>query len=687
MKKICLMAVLIVTTHLAEAQIDRTKAPQPSPAREIKIGEYQTFTLKNGLQVFVVENHKLPRVRFSISLKNDPILEGGKAGYVTLAGDLLGTGTKTRSKVQLDEEVDFIGANLTTSSTGISASSLSKHIPQLLELMADVLYNPAFSQTELDKLKTQTLSAISAEKDDPDAIANHVREALVYGKNHPYGEIATETSVNSITLEDCKKYYATYFKPNNAYLIIVGDMDLKNAKMASEKYFSRWIPGEVKNPIFAQPQPPGKTFVALVDRPSSVQSVIHISYPVDLKTGTVEAIKARVTNQILGGGSSDRLFLNLREKHGYTYGAYSQLISDPLVGNFNASASVRNAVTDSSVHELIFELKRIVNESVTDKELQDAKASIEGAFGRSLENPQTIAGFALNTAKFNLPKDYYNNYLKSVDAVTVADVQTTAKKFIQPEKAYILVVGKCSEIADKLKPYGEIRYYDIEGNNYAPSKTSSLPAGLKGEKVMSNYIEAIGGRDRLLAIKSLKMNYKSNLNGMDLTMSVIKKEPNKSVLEISANGMVFQKVICDGKDISISAMGQKRPIDEKTRENTIYKSAVIPELSLASAKANLTGMESVDGVEAYVVELILPSGGKSMVYFDATTGLKIQEVETQEGPQGNVSSVISYLDYKEVNGIKFPHTVIQHQGPMNLKLEILNIDVNPVVDDSIFKLE
>jgi zinc protease len=687
MKKINLAIVLTFLSMALQAQVDRTKAPKPSAAREIKIGEYQSFTLKNGLQVFVVENHKLPRVQFTLELKNDPLLEGDKAGYVSIAGDLLGTGTKTKTKAQLDEEVDFIGASLNTSSGGIFASSLTKHTARLLELMTDVLYNPAFSQDELDKLKTQTLSGITAGKDNPNAIAANVRGALVYGKGHPYGEITTEKSVGSITLNDCKNYFNTYFKPGNAYLVIVGDVDFKTAKVLAEKYFIKWTVGEVKTQTFVKPTEPIKTFVGLVDRPTSVQSVINISYPVELKSGSMDAIKARVTNQILGGGFSARLNQNLREKHGYTYGSNSQLSADHLIGNFNASASVRNEVTDSSVFELLNELKRISLEPVTEKELSDAKASISGAFGRSLESPQTIANFAVNTAKYNLPKDYYNNYLKSIDAVTIADVQATAKKFIKPDNAYIVVVGKGSEVADKLKRFGEIRYYDIEGNNYVPSKTTPLPAGLTAEKVIANYIESIGGIKKLTEVKSIKTSYKANAMGMEVNMTVTKKTGNRSVLEISGNGMTFQKVVCNGKDVSITAMGQKPPVDANLKEKTIYESAIIPELVPGASKATLIGIESVEGAEAYAIELVHPSGAKCTLYYDRKTGLKTQELESMEGPQGNVTSTTKYLDYKEVNGIMIPQTVSQNQGPMSFKFEMIKVEINPLVEDSLFKLD
>lgn len=688
MRHIVYIACVLMASIASYAQVDRTKAPKPAAAREIKIGDYQTFTLKNGLQVFVVENHKLPRVQFSIQLKNDPILEGEKAGYVQMAGSLIGTGTKTKTKAQLDEEIDFIGATLSTSASSIFASSLSKHSDKLLDLMTDVLYNPAFSQAEMDKLKTQTLSGLASGKDNPNVIASNVRRALVYGKEHTYGEVSTEQTVGAITLEDCKNYFNTYFKPNNAYLIIVGDIDLKTAKSVSEKYFTKWAAGEVKNPTYKVPQAPAKTIVALVDRPTSVQSVINIGYPLDLKVGTPDVIKTRVTNQILGGGFSARLMQNLREKHGYTYGANSQLSSDNLVGNFNASASVRNEVTDSSVMEFMNELKRIVNEPVTEQELAAAKASISGAFGRSLESPQTIASFALNTAKYNLPKDYYNNYLKAIDAVTIADVQATAKKYIRPDNAYIVVVGKGADVAEKLKKFGDVKYYDINGNNYIPSKSADLPAGLTAEKVISNYLEALGGSAKVKEVKSLKTVMKGSIQGNEITITITQKE-NKAVIETAVMGNVMSKQIMDGKEVAVQAMGQKMPVDAMSRELALFEASIVPELSIAAlgVKANLKSIENIDGKEVVVIEYLFPSGGKGFSYFDKTTNLKVQYIKEFKGPQGTVSAPTKLDNYKEVKGVKFPHTTTQSIGPMSLKLEVTSIEVNPVVDDAIFKIQ
>jgi len=689
MNKIIIILLALVC-GIAHAQVDRTKAPKPAPAREIKIGDYQTFTLKNGLQVFVVENHKLPRVQFSLQLKNDPILEKEKTGYVELTGQLIGTGTTTRSKAQLDEEVDFIGATLNTSWNGIFSASLTKHRDKLLELMSDVLFNPAFSADELTKLKTQKQSELASDKDDPSAIMANVRTSLVYGKDHTYGEIETEKTIEAFTLDDCKNYFNTYFKPNNAYLVVVGDIDLKTATAAAEKYFGKWTQGPVTNPTYTQPQPPASTYVALVDRPNSVQSVISIAYPVNLKTGSQEAIRARVLNQVLGGSFSARLMQNLREAHGYTYGASSALTSDFLIGQFQAGASVRNEVTDSSVFEFMNELNRIVNEPVSDNELMAAKASIAGAFGRSLESPQTIATFAVNTAKYNLPKDYYNNYLKSIDAVSVADVQATAKQYILPGKAHVIVVGKGSEIADKLKKFGTVKYFDIYGNEAAPAKAAKkLPEGLTADKVITSYIDAIGGLKKIQAAKSSKVVYKASFQGNEVLMITTKKDPFKMHLEIKVGPQAMQTIVSDGKNVSMTQMGMASPLSDKDKEAALYGAALIEETTIAvvGAKTTLVGIEELEGKDAYVVEIALPKGEKQTNYYDTQTGLKVQQVTVQEGPDGKVSTAIKFFDYKDYSGIKFPGSFTLPFGPITLKFEATEVVLNPKVDEAIFKVQ
>ncbi len=294
--------VLLLFPNVLKSQIDRTRAPEPGPAPEIRISDYKTFTLKNGLQVFLVENHKIPRVSYSLLLDIKPFAEGDSLGYTSIAGQLLGTATTTRTKDQIDEEIDFIGASVNTSSGSLSGSAIKKHNEKLLEIMSDILLYPVFNQDELDKVKKQTISGLAYNKTDPAAISDVVSDALFYGKDHPYGEVTTKATVNSVTVKMCEDYYGTYFKPNIAYLAIVGDLNLREAKKLTKKYFGGWVPGEVPSKQYPTPEAPVSRQVSIVDRPVAVQSVITVGYPVEYTLGTDDYIKARVMNILLGGG-------------------------------------------------------------------------------------------------------------------------------------------------------------------------------------------------------------------------------------------------------------------------------------------------------------------------------------------------------------------------------------------------
>ncbi len=421
--------MLLLVAQVAFGQEDfRKGSPKPGPAPKIELGKAEQFTMKNGLKVIVVENHKLPRVSFQVFVDVPPILEGELTGNAGLAGQLLTKGTTTRSKSQIDETVDFMGASINSSESGVSGSCLSRYSDQLLEVMADVLLNPTFPAEEFDKVKKQSISALAQDKDDPNAIAENVARAVNNGKNHPYGEVVSEKTLEKITVEKCKEYYQTYFKPNISYLIITGDISLSDAKKKAAKYFEGWKQGDVKKANFSTPQKPASTQVDFVDKAGAVQSVINVTYPIELKNGAADAIKASVMNTILGSYFGSRLMQNLREAKAYTYGARSVLAPDPVIGYFNAYASVRNEVTDSAIVQFLAELNRLRNEAVPADELSMVKNVMTGNFARSLEDPATVARYALNIARFNLPADYYANYLKNLSMVTAEDIKAMAAK-------------------------------------------------------------------------------------------------------------------------------------------------------------------------------------------------------------------------------------------------------------------
>lgn len=687
MNRYIIIILLLFVTFPAWSQLDRSKKPEPGPAPEINLEEAETFTLSNGMKVFVVENHKLPRVSFSLVLDNDPILEQENAGYVSMAGQLLRNGTQSKTKAELDEAVDFLGASLSTYSSGAYASSLSKHADKVMALMAEVVLQPSFPEDELEKLKKQTLSALAANKDDANVIASEVAQVLRFGKDHPYGEIVTEESVENIDIEEIKNYYTTYFRPNNAYFAVVGDISKKEAEKLVIKYFGKWEKGNVPSATYPIPKAPDQTIVALVDRPNAVQSVITVTYPLELKPGQPDVIKSAVMNHVLGGSFSSRLNMNLREKNGYTYGANSAISSDKLVGSFRASASVRNEVTDSAIVQFLYELENIKKQNVTEEELQNVKNYISGSFGRSLENPATIANFAINIDRYGLPKDYYVNYLKNIEAVTLEDVHQMAEKYIRPEQAYIVVVGKGSEIEDRIKHFGKLQHYDIYGNPYTPEKTAEIPVGLTAGKVIENYIAALGGKENLSKVKDVRMTLTASMQGNSIEINQIIKSPNKSLSEVKMGAMVLQKEVYNGKEAAVYQMGQQVPMTEEQLKEYAYKSVMFPELEYEKwgVEPNLKGVEKVEGVDAYVLEVTLPTGTNATQYYSVDTGLKIKESMGMSTPQGTVQQNISYADYEEKGGVKFPMKVTL--SPPGISATVQSLEVNAGVDDKVFSVE
>ena len=678
MKKFALgIGIMLLATGITFAQVDRSKLPASGPAPEIKIGEAETFTLANGLKVFVVKNTKLPRVSFTLVLERDPILEGDKAGLSTFIGDMMMGGTKNRTKDQLDQEIDFIGASLSASATSVSVSSLKKHQGKVLDLMADVLFNPVFPQPELDKLKKQSLTGLATTKDDPQAISSRLSRAVLYGKNHPYGESQTEQTTKNITLEDVKGYYATYFKPNIAYLAIVGDIDKAEAQKVVNQYFGAWKKGVV--PTFTYPMPvrAAKQAVALVDRSSSVQSVIDVTQPVAMKIGDADYISSRLLNQILGGGSASRLFMNLREDKGFTYGAYSSIDADKLVGTISVSASVRSEVTDSAVYEFVYEIKNLVDKGVTQVELDKAKAELAGSFGRSLEQPGTVANFALNTARYNLPKDYYATYLQKLNSYTVADINATAKRLIEPDKFIITTVGNGAEIKAKLAQFGEVVEYDIMGE---PAKQLVADAAMTAEKVLENYLTAVGGADKVAAVKSAKISMDANVMGTPLTIAFVYDSQNgRYGQKLSIAGNVMQKTsLVNGKG-SMSVQGNTIEMAPAQLAEAQLNSYLFPE---AVYKANgytvsLDGLKDVDGKPAYKVIITAASGAKLINYYAQDSGLKIK----YENP---ASGDTYYGDYQAKNGVLLPMawTIKSPQIPVPLEAKVTSLELNVPITDA-----
>ena len=690
MKKFILMTALSLFMTATYAQIDRSKQPKPGPAPEINLKEPARFELNNGLKVLVVENHKLPRVRVQLTIDNPPILEGDKAGVSSLTGSMLGKGSKNIPKDDFYEEVDFLGATISVGNQSAFASSLSKYFPRILELLADAALNPDFTQEEFEKEKEKLLTGIKSEEKDVSAIANRVEAALAYGKNHPFGEITSEETVNNVTLMDVEQFYRSYFVPANAYLVVIGDVEFDNVKELVTKYFTPWSKAVPPSFTYSNPTDAQYNQINFVDVPNAVQSEVTIENITNLKMKDEDYLDALLANRILGGGSQARLFKNLREDKGYTYGSYSGIRDNkysPM--RFNAYAQVRNAVTDSAVVQILEEIDRMTSEPVSEQELSNAKAKYAGSFVMALEKPETVANYALNIETEDLPKDFYKTYLERLDAVTVEDVQKAAKKHLTTSNARVVVTGKGSDVMENLEKVTfkgktvPVLYYDKYANKTEkPNYEAEIPEGIDANAVLEKYIEAIGGKAKLDGVESYSMVAEAEMQGMKLELEMKKTTKDQFMQDVKVMGNSMSKQVLDGDSGYAVVQGQRKDLTPEEIEKIKEESSAFPELNyLVAGNVSLEGIEPVGDSKAYKLKI---SEGKT-AYYDVETGLKVQEVNTQEVQGQQMTSTLGYGDYQEVSGIKFPFKIMQSIGPQNFEFMVKEIKVNEGVEASDFK--
>jgi predicted Zn-dependent peptidase len=689
-RRIILLITALIISINVNAQLDRSIQPKGGPTPKIKLEKPQEFKLKNGVKVLVVENHKLPRVAYSLSIDNRPIIEGDKAGVTSLLGSILGNGTTTISKDEFNEEIDFLGASLNIGFSGGFASTLTRNNERVIELMADAVINPLLSEEEFNKEKDKLIEALKADKKSLDAIASRVGSALSYGKNHAYGEFITEETLNNITFEDVLEYHEKYFKPNNSYLVVIGDVNYKEIKSLISEKFGAWKKGKSHtDPLPELTANVNLTEINFIDLPTATQSSISVTNNVDLKMNDEDYHAALITNNILGGGGEGYLFKNLREDKGYTYGAYSSLGSSRYgVSRFTAGAKVRNVVTDSAVVEIIKEINRIKTENVDAELLKNAKAKYVGNFIRRIENPQVGAKYAVDIKLNDLPKDFYETYLEKINAVSAEDVKRVANKYFNyPNGTRIIVVGKGSDVADNLSENvgWPVTYFDHYANSIAkPVFNKAIPEGLTASQVMNNYIDAVGGRDLLESVNTLVFKAEVTIPGAPFRpqMTIKQMAPNKSStkMEVNMNGqkMTLMKSSFDGETGYIEQQGQRKAMDEKEIDKAKAVKGIFEELYYSEDEIELMSINSIDFKDAYKVKIT--EGEKvSYRYYGVDSGLLLS-VEEQDDNNNIVST--NYGDYRDIDGIKFPFsTEIPSQ---KLELNVTEILINEELKDSDF---
>jgi len=689
MKNIILSLSLLLLTGVAQAQLDRSIRPKAGPAPEVRIGDAESFVSSNGIKVFVVENHKLPVVSYSLQLDIYQKPEGDKTGASGMVGDLLKAGTVNKTKDEFNETLDAMGATLSVGQESIYMSSLKRHSDKLLALCGEMLTQARFPQAELNKLKKQTISGLATEVDDPQAMSRNITSILNYGKDHPYGEVMSEKTVENITLQDCKDYFNTYFRPNVAYMAVVGDITLAEAKQQIETHLGAWKRADVPVAKYPTPKVGQGAKVAIVNKSAAVQSVVNITYPINIKPSDPDYLKLKVANGILGGGSTGRLFQNLREKHAWTYGSYSSVRADLLEnsGRFSATANATTEATDSAVGAILDEMKAMRTELVTVEELQGRKNYMAGTFALGLEDPRTLASYAINIEKNKLPKDYYKNYLKNLEKVTREDVLAVSKKYIDPSIANVTVAGDKKSTYAGLSKFGPVTEYDLYGNEKVEVAATIVPVEITPSEVVNNYINAIGGTDKLLGVKDMHKRMKTEMQGMTIDISEVTKTPNKYLMEVTVMGQPVQKIAFDGQAGYIVMQGNKKEIEADKIAETKETAAMFPQLDYLkdSYKVSVNGGDVINDENCYQLEITPPSGNATTHFYSTETGLLVRAISQEEGQSGKITAITDYSDYKRVDGILIPHTIKQNAGPRKMVMKLDEIEINKGAEDGMFK--
>lgn len=695
----------VFTTTIGFGQLDRSIAPTPGPAPEISIADPVVFDLDNGMKVILSTNNKVPKVSFNIVMGSDPRLEGNKTGLSEIMGGLLLSGTTNRTKDELDFEKDFIGAQMFASSNSVYLNVMTKHLDKGLDLLVDVIQNANFPDNEFDRLKRQINSGLFAASSDANVMIDNIMSKVIFTDNHPYGEVVTEEHLENITREDIVQLYKQQFTPAGSYLVIVGDIEEEEAKKIANERFGSWEGGVPFEKEYHHGISPKGNRVAFAERPGAVQSVINIAFPVDILPGDDDQIKLEVLNSLFGGrGFSTRLIQNLREDKGYTYGAYSFLDVDRKGSYFYAHGSFRNEVTDSSIVQFLHELNRLTQEAPTDEELSLIKATMAGSFARSLENPRTIASFALNTYRNNLSEDYYKNYLKTLEEVSKDDILAIAKKYITPNNLNIIVVGN-KEVLESLKTFDadrEIELFDAFGN---PTKEKEyLPSDLSVTEVVEKYLMAVTqsknmkkAEKKINKVKTLKKDITMTIAGSPMEMQLVEyfKAPNMSVQKMTFSGMTIQEEIFDGEKGISKTMSQTGGFEtsEMTDEEVKNKrktASVFSEHALLCCNSELLELlgieERKDKTPVYVVRYKI--GERTTTnYYCTETFLKVSnnilEI-TEEGPQGITTL---FNDYTNYNGYLFPKETSQLVESVSMSGKITNLEVNKKIDDKVFEVK
>jgi zinc protease len=707
-KAITIAAAAVIAAALpALGQVaPKQTPPAPGPIRPFEFPKYETKKLANGLTVFVIEDHRMPVVSYRMEITsagakaNDP----KHAGLADMTGSLLRQGTKTRSAQQIASTLDRVGANLGTGAGSdtatVNGTATKSAAPLLLEVMADVVQNPAFSQDEVDRIKRQALSGLQVAYNDPQTLAGYLATRVAYG-DHAYGMPVdgTPDTLKALTRDDIAGFYATHYGPATSYLAIAGDVTAAEAFAAAEKHFGGWK-ADVKAAKIDSPRAGSKRQVVLIDKPDAVQTQFRL-VSLAIPRNHPDYIPLLVANQIFGGSFNSRLNMKLRAAEGLTYGAGSNFGTLVQGGTFSMSSFTRTEKTGTAIKMMTDLAQELIDKPITDQELNEAKAYLAGSFVISIETADAVAACVLTSAVNGLPADYCNRYREAIQSTTKEQVVEAVKKHVSPDKLNVIAVGNAAQFSKELEGYGQpqtipIADFDLTQPNYMRAKEAVAVTGeskARGLELIKQAVEATGGKAALEGVKAIRAK-----GGMTLTMGQQSMKadvdevvvfPDKYRMNMTLPmGQMVQGY--DGKTAWMQqgpATREMPPDAAKEMGKAVERSAGIQPLLAA-----LDGSATVSAIEPATVEgktlpgVLWTRGDSSMkMYFDPESKRVAKLAYRGLGMAGPADIEVVLGDYRKIGDLYLPYqaTVLQN-GEKFADRSITEYVLNENVDAGVF---
>lgn len=689
------------------------RPPRPLPARTLAFPPYELKTLANGLQVLVIPHHEQPSVSMRLIIKagsaQDP---ADKPGIAQMVSSLLDQGTATKTSEAIANLVEssggLIGVGAGNELSFVNSGVVKDKFADLMALMSEIVQQPAFSQAELDRQKQQAASGMQVRYEDPSFVADVVYDRLIYGF-HPYGRPpgGTPDSLGKITRNDLVAFHRTWFVPNNALLAIVGDLTSAEMFAGAEKAFGGWAKKDVPTQTQAAP-PPATRRVVVVDKPGAVQTEIRAGHLALARTSP-DWLDLELLIRVLGGEGANRLFNELRTDRGLTYGASADLQTFKFSGGFVASTNTRTEATGEALRVLVDQMWRLQREPVRQAELNGVKDYYSGSFPLTVETPGAIALQVLNQIFYGLDLKDLERLRERVDAVSVQDLQATARKWMFPDRLSIVLVGDASKFVDQLKAQGfdnferiPIAELDLTSptlrkggrSDVPPPASAAAPAPTSSAvlDIVKKVADAKGGLSALRAVSSIDVSANVTISGpgAPVTMSTrnLVSYPGKFRVEADTAGGKMVQVFTDAAAWMETPAGT---VEADAESRADYKASAARDLiplliAAAEGRVGVTQLpgETSNGAPAVALRFAIADGGPLVLVADAKT-FQVRELRypTEAAPDAP-QAIERFDDYRDVGGVRVAfHAHVERDG-VSIDRIVSNVQFNVPLAASLF---